>query len=227
MAIHALQAGDPAPDFALPAVNREGSVSLADYRGKGPFLVALFRGLHCPFCRRQIARLSATQKSLASEGVDTVAVVNTPLERARLYFQYRPTQILLAADPDVRTHHAFGLIETKVLPDDADPSEVHWPHTTTIARFAELTTLPRPEVPEAMNAFAAMETLNKQDAFEATEVDQQIAQVHGFQGTGHFLIDAEGIIRWAYIEAADREAEICQFPGDDELIAAAHAFGHH
>jgi len=227
MTIHPLQPGDPAPDFALPAVNREGQVSLADYRGKGPVLVALFRGLHCPFCRRQIARLSATQKSLASEGVDTVAVVNTPLERARLYFQYRPTQIVLAADPDVRTHHAFGLSETKVLPDDADPSEVHWPETTTIARFAELTTLPRPEVPEALNAFAAMDALNQQDAFVATEVDQRIAQAHGFQGSGHFLIDAEGIIRWAFIEAADREADVCQFPGDDELVAAAHAFGHH
>jgi len=227
MAIHPLHSGDPAPDFSLPAVNREGDVSLADYRGKGPFLVALFRGLHCPFCRRQIARLSATQKSLASEGVDTVAVVNTPLERARLYFRYHPTQMVLAADPDVRTHHAFGLFETKVLPDDADPDEVHWPQTTTIARFTELTTVPRPEVPEAVNAFVAMDTLNKQDAFVATEVDQRIAQLHGFQGSGHFLVDAEGIIRWSFIEAADGAADVCRFPGDDELIAAAHAFGHH
>ena len=135
MAIHPLQPGDPAPDFALPAVNREGQVSLADYRGKGPFLVALFRGLHCPFCRRQIARLSATQKSLASEGVDTVAIVNTPLERARLYFQYRPTRIVLAADPDVRTHHAFGLFETKVLPDDADPNEQKKHHANRDAKI--------------------------------------------------------------------------------------------
>ena len=216
MATHPLQPGDPAPDFALPAVNREGEVSLADYRGKGPFLVALFRGLHCPFCRRQIARLSATQKSLASEGVETVAVVNTPLERARLYFQYHPTRIVLAADPDVRTHHAFGLFEAKVLPDDADPNDVHWPETTTIARFTQLTTLARPEVPETVNIFVAMETLNRQDAFVPTEVDQRIAEAHGFQGTGHFLIDAEGIIRWAFIEAPEREADVCQFFADAE-----------
>ena len=227
MAIHALQPGDPAPNFALPAVNRDGDVSLADYRGKTPFLVALFRGLHCPFCRRQIARLSATQQALASEGVATLAVVNTPLERARLYFRYRPTRMVLAADPEVLTHHAFGLFEAKVLPDDADPDEVHWPETTTIARFAEATTRSRPEVPEPMSAFAAMDVLNKEDAFAATEVDQRIAQLHGFQGSGHFLVDADGIIRWAFIEAPDREADVCQFPGDDELVAAAHAFGHH
>ncbi|HEX9900501.1 MAG TPA: hypothetical protein VGC81_14855 [Candidatus Methylomirabilis sp.] len=41
-----LQAGEQAAPFTLPAVNREGSVSLADYRGKGAILVALFRGLH-------------------------------------------------------------------------------------------------------------------------------------------------------------------------------------
>ena len=41
-----LRPGDPAPDFALPAVNREGQVSLADYRGRSPVLIALVRGLH-------------------------------------------------------------------------------------------------------------------------------------------------------------------------------------
>jgi peroxiredoxin len=221
MAIHALKPGDPAPDFVLPAVNREAEVSLAGYRGKGPVLVGLFRGLHCPFCRRQIARLSATQESLAREGVDTLAIVNTTLERARLYFRYRPARILLAADPDVHTHHAFGLFEAKVLPDDADPKDVHWPETITIARFSESTTLPRPEVPETMNIFAAMEAMNRQDAFEPTEVDQRIAEAHGMQGSGHFLIDADGIIRWTFIEAPEHEADVCQFPGEDELVAAA------
>ncbi len=41
-----LRPGDRAPDFTLPAVNREGRVSLADYRGRGSVLVGLFRGLH-------------------------------------------------------------------------------------------------------------------------------------------------------------------------------------
>ena len=41
-----LHPGDPAPDFSLPAVNREGQISLDDYRGRSPVLVGLFRGLH-------------------------------------------------------------------------------------------------------------------------------------------------------------------------------------
>jgi peroxiredoxin len=222
-----LQPGDPAPSFSLPAVHRDGTVSLADYRGKGAVLVALFRGLHCPFCRRQITRLAATRQALADAGVDTIAVVNTPLERARQYFQYRPTPLVLAADPDVRTHQAFGLYEVSVLPDDTDPQQLHWPQTTSIAHFAQVTTRPRPEVPEPVNAFAAMDTLNKQDGFEATETDQRIAQAHGFQGTGHFLIDADGIVRWTFIEAHDNAADVCQFPGSDEIVAAARAVGRH
>ena len=41
-----LQPGDHAPSFAVPAVNRDGVVSLEDYRGKSAVLVGLFRGLH-------------------------------------------------------------------------------------------------------------------------------------------------------------------------------------
>ena len=108
MASMPLRPGDPAPDFALPAVNREGQVSLDDYRGRSPVLVALFRGLHCPFCRRQLVQLGTTQDKLKAMGVETMAVVNTPLERARLYFKYRPARVLLAADPEAATHQAFG-----------------------------------------------------------------------------------------------------------------------
>lgn len=222
-----LQPGDPAPAFSLPAVNRDGPVSLDDYRGKRAVLVALFRGLHCPFCRRQIARLSATRQALVEAGVETVAVVNTPLERARQYFQYRPTPLVLAADPEVRTHHAFGLGEASVLPDDTDPLQLKWPLTTSVAHFARLTTRSRPELPEAVNIFDAMQALNRQDAFEPTEADQQIAQAHGFQASGHFLIDAEGVIRWTFVEAPENAADVCRFPGDEEIVAAARAVARH
>ena len=41
-----VQPGEPAPDFTLPAANREGFMSLADYRGRSPVLLALYRGLY-------------------------------------------------------------------------------------------------------------------------------------------------------------------------------------
>src|SRR5687767_7431678 len=54
--------GDPAPSFTLPAVNGPGAVSLSDYLGRAPLLLGLFRGLHCPFCRRRLAQLTTTQE---------------------------------------------------------------------------------------------------------------------------------------------------------------------
>ena len=50
--------GDPAPDVTLPAADREGVISLADYRGERSVLLAFFRGLYCPFCRRQMSQLA-------------------------------------------------------------------------------------------------------------------------------------------------------------------------
>ncbi len=44
-----VQPGEPAPDFMLPAVERQGTVSLLDYRGKSPLLLAINRGLWCSF----------------------------------------------------------------------------------------------------------------------------------------------------------------------------------
>ena len=46
MTVASLHPGDSAPHFALPAVNREGQVSLDDYRGRSSILLGLFRGLH-------------------------------------------------------------------------------------------------------------------------------------------------------------------------------------
>ena len=223
MTTRPLQPGDPAPSFVLPAVNRDGSVTLEDYRGNRPVLVGLFRGLHCPFCRRQVVQLGLTCEKLAAEGVETLAIVNTQEERARQYFRYRPTRVLLAADPDVRTHRAFGLPKTGIVPDDTSPTELQWPERTTIAILLATRVNPKGLLPEPMNVFAANELLNKQDGFQPEEVDQQVMAAHGMQATGFFLIDRDATIRWSYVEALNRPDELGHFPSDDEILGAARA----
>ncbi len=46
MATTTIRPGDRAPDLALPAVTRDGTVSLAKYLGQSAVLLALFRGLY-------------------------------------------------------------------------------------------------------------------------------------------------------------------------------------
>ena len=104
-----IEIGQRAPQFELPAADRNGVVSLAQYRGTFPVLLALFRGLYCPFCRRQMAQLSPVADRLRAVGIETLGVVATAPERARLYFRLRPSGFPLGADPDLVTHRAYGL----------------------------------------------------------------------------------------------------------------------
>ncbi len=109
--------GALAPDFALAAVDGSGTISLQDYRGKNPLFLALFVGLWCPFCRRSIAEMAATEPTLKKQGVETLCIVATPPENARLYFKYRPTRLRLAADPELTTHRAYGVPKPVPTPE--------------------------------------------------------------------------------------------------------------
>lgn len=219
MASNPLRPGDPAPTFSLPAVNRDGQVSLDDYRGRSAVLIGMFRGLHCPFCRRQLVQLGTTQDKLKGVGVETMAVVNTPLERARLYFKYRPARVLLTADPEAATHRSFGVPAGTLVENE---SEASWAQgKVTMGQLQSLMINPSGTLPEPQNVFALSETMNKQDGFEMTEADQQVAAAHALQMTGHFLLDRNGIVRWRYIEASERMEDFSKFPSDEEILAAA------
>lgn len=166
-------------------------------------------------------QLGTTQDKLKALGVETMAVVNTPLERARLYFKYRPARVLLAADPEAATHRAFRLPAGVIVEKE---SEASWAEgTLTIGQLQATRINPTGELPEPQNVFEAGETLNKKDGFEPTETDEQIAAAHGTQMTGHFLIGRDGIIRWLQIEAAERIGDLSKFPTDEEIVAAARA----
>jgi peroxiredoxin len=195
--------GEPAPDFTLPAVLEPGEVSLAAQYERGAVLLALFRGLHCPFCRRQIFQLSGLQETLQRLGVTTLAVVNTPRERAALYFGYHPTRVRLLADPDAHTHRLFGV--PAVVLDEA---------------FAAARINPTGELPDALHPMEANTVLNGKDGFVPTAVDEEVFARHGAQLGGHFLIDRRGIVRWSSIEAEAGVHAIASFPAPAEILAA-------
>jgi peroxiredoxin len=219
--IRPLQPGDPAPAFTLPAANREDAVSLADLRGR-PFLIGLFRGLHCPFCRRQVVELAAAQPALRAAGVETLVVINTPVDRARLYYVYRPTPVTLLCDPECGTHRAFGVPHIEFLPQGS--SEAHeWPARASMAQFEAARVNPTGELAEPTQPMAANPILNAKDGFELDETDQAIFAKHGTQLAGHFLVDAAGIVRWAHIEARDGPNSLCIFPTTAQIMAAVRS----
>ncbi|MFQ5990745.1 MAG: redoxin domain-containing protein [Candidatus Methylomirabilales bacterium] len=206
-----VQPGEPAPDFTLARVPEEGTVSLANYRGKSPVLLAMFRGIYCPYCRRNIAQLGITREKLQAVGVDTLGIVASSTEHARLYFRFHPTRLPLAADPEVVTHRSYGL-----------PKPPRTPERMQALQSARVN--PSGELPEPLPVLEASDALDRLDGFELTETDRADKQRVTPQLVGQFLVDRDSIVRWVNIESAkEGEAGIGKFPTDEEILAAARA----
>jgi peroxiredoxin len=202
--------GEPAPDFTLPAVAGGAPVSLTDFRGRSAVFLALMVGLWCPFCRRHIAQLGAAQPKLKEAGADCLAVVATPVENAQLYFKFRPTRLRLAADPGLTTHQAYGIPKPTPTPEFMQALQ-----TTTVN--------PTGELPGPLPVVEAAAALARLDGYAETATDQVDMQRQWPQLKAQFLIDREGIVRWANIECADGVAGVGKFPSIDEVAAAARA----
>jgi peroxiredoxin len=203
--------GEPAPDFTLPAIDGNATVSLADYRGRSPVFLALLIGLWCPFCRRQIAQLGTLDAKLKTVGVESVGVVATSPENARLYFKFRPTRLRLAADPDLTTHRAYGV-----------PKPVPTPEFMQALETVRVN--PTGELPEPLPIMQAAAAIAKLDGYEENDTDRADTQRQWPQLKGQFLVDREGVVRWASIEcAAEGPAGIGKLPAADEILAAISA----
>lgn len=203
--------GEPAPEFNLPAVDRDEMVALADYRGRSPVFLALFIGLWCPFCRRSIAQMAATEAKLKELGVETLGVVATTPENGRLYFKFRPTRLRLAADPGLTTHRAYGVPRPTPTPE--------------LMKAMESTRVnPGGEFPEPLPIPQAAAALAKLDGYTDNQTDKAEMERQWPQLKGQFLIDRDGIVRWSNIECATEGlAGVGKFPSPEEILAAARA----
>jgi peroxiredoxin len=211
-----LQPGDRAPNIVLDAVTREGKVALDDFRGRKPVLVALFRGLHCPFCRRHVANFAQLDSALREKGVESLAVVNTPSERARLYFRYHPLPNLLAAsDPERISHRAFGLPNLEFT-----ENETAWPHKISMDVAMTLRVELPGESPEPVSPVTGSEALNAKDSYEITEADEQMMATGIGQLAGQFLLDREGVVRWSFTEVPEGGRYMFGAPTPQELMSA-------
>jgi len=202
--------GELAPDFSLPAVDRPETISLADYRGRSPVFLALFVGLWCPFCRRSIAQMGKVEGKLKTLGVETLGIVATSRENAQLYFKYRPSRMRLASDPEMSTHRAYRLPKPEPTPEFLKELE-----TVRINPYGEF--------PAPVPVVEAAVAITKQDGYTETETDKADVQRQWPQLKGQFMIDRDGIVRWANIECAEGAAGVGKFPSEEEILAAARA----
>lgn len=215
--LYPLQPGDRAPNVVLDAITRDGKIAIDDYRGRKPILVGLFRGLHCPFCRRHIAAQARLDPTLREMGVESLTVVNTPIERARLYFRYHPMpDLLAAADPERSSHRAFGLPNLEFT-----ENETAWPHKVSMPTVMEMRVAVPGELPAPMDPMAAGAILDSKDGYEVTPLDQEMMAAGQGQLVGQFLLDRQGIIRWSFTEVPEEGRRMFGAPEPQELMSAA------
>ena len=188
----------------LDAITREGKIAIDDFRGQKPVLVGLFRGLHCAFCRRHIAALAQLDPALREQGVESLTVVNTPIERARLYLRYHPLPLLAAADPERTSHRAFGLPNLEFTENETD-----WPYKVSMAQASTMRVELPGELPEPMDPMAAAEILDKKDGYEVTEADQQMMATGHGQLVGQFLLDRARHRALEFYRGSGRWADTC------------------
>jgi hypothetical protein len=145
--------------------------------------------------------MASLASDLQEKGIDSLTVVNTPIERARLYFRYHPLPNLLAAsDPERISHRAFGLPNVEFT-----ESETAWPHKVGMDMLASMKIDMPKELPGPMGVMAASEYLDKADG----------------QLVGEFLLDRDGVVRWSFTEVADDGRQMFGVPAAQDLMSAA------
>ena len=211
-----LRPGDPAPHFTLPTIDRDGVVSLSDYRGKSAVLLGLFRGVYCPLCRRKIAEMGLLRPKLLQLGVDALAIVASKLEHARLYYRYHPPRLPLAADPEMTVLRAFSVPYPGATPE-------------LLEEFRRTLVDPDNELDRPVPITEIATTLNERDGYELNATDweelkKQWRWQEATQLMARFLIDREGVVKWVDLEGAGRGmAGIGTLATDAELFAAVRA----
>ena len=214
-----VQAGQPAPDFDLPAASGDGRATLQAYTGRTPLLLCLLRSFSCPFCRRLIASAKGTADKLADVGVDYLGVTTTPLKQARLYSRYRPPGLPLASDPQLVSHRAYGVPIYRVTRDEP----TNWPTCLNPKDLVNIRLNPTGELPEALPVIEASNALDEIDGFEPVSTDEAGPPADLSPLVSYFLIDRGGIVRWLFVEALSDPSEYGKHPSDDEVLEAAHA----
>lgn len=210
-----LDIGDPAPAFTLAAVNRDDDISLTDYHGRQALLLGLFRGLHCPFCRRQVAQMNRHSEQLSALNVAPLAVINTNVAHAKTYYGRLNFDMALAVDPDWDIHSRYGLTRTSMVLGKTD-----WPKKANILDVMRLPMGPDDGAPKPMSMFRASAAMDRAEGYKPRLADKAGQLLNGLTNSGYILIDRDGIVRHTWIEGVAGLDDFFKFPPADKLMGA-------
>ena len=118
-----LTAGEPFPQTDLARVGG-GAITLGVPRdGHDWQLVVIYRGLHCPICKKYLAQLDGMKHDFAAEGVDIVVASGDPLAKAEEMSRHHAPSLSMAFGMSVAQMRALGLY----ISDPRSPRETDRP----------------------------------------------------------------------------------------------------
>lgn len=113
MAAVSLEAGSPAPDFALP--DKDGKAhSLASYRGQ-KVIVYFYPAASTPGCTTQACDFRDNMASLQGAGYVVLGVSKDKLPALQKFAENENLGFPLLSDEDLSVHHAYGAFGEKSL----------------------------------------------------------------------------------------------------------------
>ncbi|NJL85444.1 MAG: redoxin domain-containing protein [Leptolyngbyaceae cyanobacterium SM1_1_3] len=107
-----LDIGDRAPDFHLLHIQSQQMLTLSDYWGQQPVVLALTRifteNQYCPLCFPHIVALNKSYRRLQAKGAAVLMITSTDERQSKTVQQDLNLEIPLLSNPDCQIFRRYG-----------------------------------------------------------------------------------------------------------------------
>jgi peroxiredoxin len=186
--------GERAPLLRLPS-GQGREIGIADYRGRNNVIVWFTKGMACAFCRQHMSQLARGYPQFRAQGAEILEVTPTKPDRARFYVQKFGIPFPYLCDPDRGARQAWGL--------GARSHSLAW----YAKGFVQGVRMPTP--PSDFGEFTP-----RPGEFPALLADDDM---------GFFVVDRNGIVRYALTGSYGTAAGVRQIPGNEEILRTLEA----
>ena len=111
--------GQTLPTISLPTVGGE-NVTLGRGEASDWHVVIVYRGLHCPICKKYLTQLESLQSQFADVNADVMAVSADPQEKARQMADATGATFSVAYDLSLDQMQSLGLFISDPRPGETD-----------------------------------------------------------------------------------------------------------
>lgn len=181
--------GERAPTLRLPAA-QGGEVTLEEYRGRGAVALWFTKGMACAFCRQHMSQLSRAYSAIRERGGEILQITPSPLARAQLYARRFTLPFPYLCDPQHEAWRTWGLVRRS-----------HGPVYYAKALVAGLT-----------------ERKPANDFGDFGPSPSEIPSLLADDDMGFFVVDREGVIRYALAGSYVEGGGVRSIPGPDEVV---------